>query len=236
MISRIKAYYWEARYRLLKRKWDKGRNGSVIDCDVLMFHHISDAHVDIDPTCQSTVAEFKAILDSRINNGYTYIGIEQIEDIINNHKSGKHAVVTFDDVPHNFITTAYPILKEYNIPFTLFITTSFLTDPEYLSESDIVTLSHDRLCTIGAHTVTHPMLRKSEDPFSEMLQSKQTLEKILGKPVKYLAYPFGRQSSISHKVQRLAQKAGFSLAFSTIQTSINDRSARHPFFLPRVIK
>ena len=148
----------------------------------------------------------------------------------------KHAVVTFDDVPHNFITTAYPILKEYNIPFTLFITTSFLTDPEYLSESDIVTLSHDRLCTIGAHTVTHPMLRKSEDPFSEMLQSKQTLEKILGKPVKYLAYPFGRQSSISHKVQRLAQKAGFSLAFSTIQTSINDRSARHPFFLPRVIK
>lgn len=236
MLKRIKAYYWEARYRLLKKYWDSASRNSTICCDVLMFHHVSDVHVDIDPSCKSTVSEFKTILNSRLYNGYTYINIERLEEIIANKTPGKFAIVTFDDVPHNFITTAYPILQALKIPFTLFITTSYLSDPEYLSEKDIIELSKDPLCTIGAHTVSHPALRRCADPVFELSQSKAILERILNKPVKYLAYPFGRQSSISRRVQKIARCVGFSLAFSTIQTPINDRSAKHTFFLPRMIK
>lgn len=236
MTNRLKAYYNELTYRLLRNKWTRYARNSTFLCDVLMFHHISDTSIDIDPSCQSTVAQFKEILNSRITAGYKYISLAELKKIIENHAEGKYATVTFDDVPHNFITTAYHILHELEIPFTLFITTSFLNDPNYLSKEDIIQLSKDPLCTIGAHTVTHPMLRKCTDPYTEIVQSKQELEQILGKPVNYLAYPYGRRTAVSHKIEKLAQKAGFKLAFGTIQTPISFRTSKRKFYLPRVIK
>ncbi len=49
------------------------------------------------------------------------------------------------------------------------------------------------LCTIGAHTLTHPMLalQKERDAMAETGRSKQRLEEMLGHPVQHFAYPVG---------------------------------------------
>tara|TARA_R110002110_G_scaffold415858_2_gene658587 strand:- start:24898 stop:25875 length:978 start_codon:yes stop_codon:yes gene_type:complete len=71
---------------------------------------------------------------------------------------------------------------------------------------------------IGAHTVTHPILNNLEfnDAKQEIQQSKNTLENILQKKVKYFAYPNGypgRDYNIKHC--NLLKKIGFEYGFST---------------------
>lgn len=65
------------------------------------------------------------ILDLKSQN-YEFISLEEVYEVLN---SGKHVkkkiVMTLDDGYKDNYTIAYPIFKKYNIPFTVYITTSF---------------------------------------------------------------------------------------------------------------
>ena len=67
------------------------------------------------------------------------------------------------------------------------------------------------------------------------LEIWQDFCKSLGHNIDYLAYPYGRPSSVSYNVCRLAAKIGYVCAFGTIDTTINDISARKLFYLPRIV-
>lgn len=231
----ITSYYYEARYRLLLGWWRHFNSTSSFHCDVLMFHHVTDKPVDAISSCKRTKAEFRATLQKRVANGVQFVSMDKVKELIYQNSIGSYATVTFDDVPDNFLTEAYPILKELQIPFTLFLTTSFLEKPGYINRNDLNQLLNEPLCTIGAHTLTHPMLRKVDNAYQEIADSKRILENLTGRKIEYLAYPYGRQSSISHKVTKMAKKAGYELAFGTILVSINDISKRCKYYLPRVI-
>ena len=72
--------------------------------------------------------------------------------------------------------------------------------------------------TIGAHTVSHPILsRVSEDKArAEMAESKERLEAIIGRKVALFAYPNGKPGTDYTGVHvRLAREAGFEAACST---------------------
>lgn len=69
--------------------------------------------------------------------------------------------------------------------------------------------------SIGAHTVSHPMLSQmGEDAArAEITQSRSLLESALGKKVWALAYPFGNPEAVSAREPRLAEGAGFECGF-----------------------
>jgi len=69
--------------------------------------------------------------------------------------------------------------------------------------------------TIGAHTLTHPMLSRQEPEgaYGEILQSRAVLESALGTEVWAFAYPFGDPQSIKPEISHLAEKAGYRTAF-----------------------
>jgi peptidoglycan/xylan/chitin deacetylase (PgdA/CDA1 family) len=73
-------------------------------------------------------------------------------------------------------------------------------------------------CAIGAHTVTHPILKSvdADEAAREIAQSKETLEAITGRPVTLFAYPNGRpnQDYDSSHVG-MVRGAGFKAAVST---------------------
>ena len=77
---------------------------------------------------------------------------------------------------------------------------------------------HASSMTIGAHTVTHPIL--SEQPpelaWSEMAESKSRLETVLGESVWALAYPFGFSDSVNPSIVAMAKRVGFDAAFTNI--------------------
>lgn len=88
---------------------------------------------------------------------------------------------------------------------------------QFLSEQQIFALSEAGM-EIGAHTVNHPILTCEQDQTvqSEMMLSKQYLEKITNKPVNFLAYPNGKyQVDFNDNHQRIAKECGFTAAFST---------------------
>ena len=87
------------------------------------------------------------------------------------------------------------------------------------------------LMNIGAHTVTHPLLSTCtlDCQYQEILQSKATLETILGHAVPSFSYPFG---AYTRQTVPLLRKADFTYACSTIVDSVWRYSDR--FQLPRI--
>lgn len=227
--------YYNFRYDLLKAYWDWCAKHSKVHGIALMYHHITDEHVDINESCQHRIKEFKDTLLRLRNEGYTFISINDALPIIKKGLPSKFALVTFDDVPENVYTNAYPILKQLGIPFTLFVTTGFVDTIGYLSKSQLVEMDSDELCTVGAHTMTHPMLRKVNNAKEELKESKKILEDLLKHEVKYMAYPYGRQSSISHHIMKLTKDVGYECAFGTIQSPISDVSKNNMYYLQRMV-
>lgn len=228
-------YYYQFLTNATCRWWNHFNSKSPYLCDVLMFHHVTNDYVNEIPSCRRTCDEFRQTLQTRIDAGVRFISMDDLNKLVHQGGKGHYATVTFDDVPDNFLTDAYPILKELQIPFTLFLTTSYLETSGYINIPDLKNLLKEPLCTIGAHTLTHPMLRRVKNSYEEIAGSKRILENLTGHEIKYLAYPFGRPSSISDRIKRQARKAGFKLAFCTILAPINKVSAKNKYYLPRVI-
>lgn len=88
---------------------------------------------------------------------------------------------------------------------------------------------------IGAHTVTHPILRSVplDEARREIAESRRTLESTLGRRVETFAYPNGRPGAdFAAEHVRLVEEAGFSCAVSTAWGRAEAASDR--FQLPRV--
>lgn len=234
-MNRIINYYYEFRYQLLRYHWLKKSKKSNVNGIVLMYHHITDETVDMNVSCKCKVDDFKRTLKKLRSEGYQFLSVQTSLEIIQQKSDLKFAVVTFDDVPDNVYFNAYPILRELQIPFILFVTTSFINKPGFLSVEQIKEMALNPLCSIGSHAVTHSMLRKVKNSMYELKQSKKSLEKLLNKPIEYLAYPYGRQSSVSRRIIKQAKLTGYKCAFGTIQAPISDFSSKNLYFLPRLV-
>jgi peptidoglycan/xylan/chitin deacetylase (PgdA/CDA1 family) len=71
--------------------------------------------------------------------------------------------------------------------------------------------------SIGAHTVTHPILSRltPERAWEEIHGSKAAIEKVVGEPIRSFAYPNGRSDDYTEAVTQLVRDAGFTCAVTT---------------------
>jgi len=83
-----------------------------------------------------------------------------------------------------------------------------------LTRSQLIQLQ-DAGMTIGAHTMTHPIL--SRQPLAlarhEIAGSRAALERVLDRPLWAFAYPFGDSSAVDVQAMTIAREAGFEAAF-----------------------
>lgn len=86
------------------------------------------------------------------------------------------------------------------------------------------------LVEIGAHTVTHPILKGLAEGVqrSELRESKAQLERLLDRPVESFAYPYG---TAAPDTVRLVTDAGFRRACTTAPGTVTP--AGDPFRVPR---
>jgi peptidoglycan/xylan/chitin deacetylase (PgdA/CDA1 family) len=85
-------------------------------------------------------------------------------------------------------------------------------------DTDGVRTLVDRGVTIGAHTLTHPILTETADAIAaeEIAASKRALEDITGGPVTLFAYPNGRPGrDYADRHVAMVKDAGFQAAVST---------------------
>lgn len=126
------------------------------------------------------------------DNGFTLLTFEQWQD---RGKVNKPIFITFDDGYKNNIN-AFIIFqklkdKEFIPSATIFAISDFIGRPNRLSASDLQKMSDSGLFSIQSHTATHPDLTKVKDYFYQLKMSNEKIEKITGKPVIALAYPYG---------------------------------------------
>lgn len=87
---------------------------------------------------------------------------------------------------------------------------------------------------IGGHTVTHPILTKLSDDAArhEIIENKQVLEQITGKPLRLFAYPNGKIGmDFDQRHVQMVEAAGYCAAFTTAFGAASKKSEL--FQLPR---
>jgi len=111
-----------------------------------------------------------------------------------------------------------------------------LVERECLPWETLRALSGAPGVTIGAHTLTHPMLAKHDVDVArrEIVDSRQRLEAELGIPVRHFAYPVGDPGSAGPRDFALAAEAGFESAVTTRPGHLFSEHAAHLHALPRV--
>lgn len=107
---------------------------------------------------------------------------------------------------------------------------------QIMTWSEIAELNKDPLCTIGAHTISHPMLARlsEEDAKFEMMESASIIEAELGERPRHFAYPYGMPKAAGPREFNLAKECGFATAVTTRHGVVHKEHSEHPTALPRI--
>ena len=148
--------------------------------------------------------------------GYTTLTLDELYSFLIKDKPvpEKSVVITFDDGYKDNYENAYPVLKEFGFNATIFVITSTIdTDKGYLTSKQLKELEANGI-DIESHTVNHEQLDKLQynKQLDTLKNSKDYIEKTLGKPSKYIAYPFGKWNDNTIKA---VKDAGYNMAFTT---------------------
>ncbi|MGB2705741.1 MAG: polysaccharide deacetylase family protein [Candidatus Omnitrophota bacterium] len=125
----------------------------------------------------------------------------------------KTIAITFDDGVENNFYHAYPALKRYDFPATIFVAIDFIGKQKFLDWAQIKTMQEDNI-SIGSHTVSHSWLPSlsEEGVLRELVDSKKILESVMGCQIETLSYPLG---GFNREVLRIAKEAGYIGAVTT---------------------
>ena len=150
-------------------------------------------------------------------NGYEVITLDELVGSIRNkeHLKRNKVVITFDDGYQDNFINAYPVLKKYQFPATIFLITDFIDkNPAFLSWSEVKIMSKDKI-SFGGHTKTHFYLGSVTDDkivLNEIAGSKKAIEQQINMPVNYFCYPGG---GFNERVKALVVRAGYQGACAT---------------------
>ena len=285
---------------------------------ILTFHHVTpqeegkfapNAHLSIHPDF------LDAVIRLLRRRGVDIISIDELPRRISRpDRSGRFAVLTFDDGYRDNLEYALPILREHEAPFTLYLATGLIeggvgmwwrgiealvrqqdhflapmdygpdeiacssiakkyaaysTLTEYLTKvvpetdlqqklkelcwlykidlerqradalmtwNEIAVMAAEPLCTIGAHTVDHPILARLDAKLArnEMDQGRTVLEMETGTKPVHFAYPYGTRWAAGPREFEIAKKLRFRTAVTTRPGMIYDAHAEHMTALPRI--
>jgi len=180
---------------------------------VLMYHKIDDsAHVS---KLSVTPESFRKQMSFLKRHKFNVVSLEELVSIVGQGKRPprKTVAITFDDGYDNNYTNAFPVLKEFSLPATIFVVPNYIGREGYLSSDEIREMSREGI-DIGSHSMRHAWLPKLEgaELRQEVSGSKAKLEKITGSAVNFLSYPLG---GFNKKVRQGAIDAGYLGACAT---------------------
>lgn len=172
---------------------------------ILMLHRVVEHRSDGENRELEITPEFlKRTIETYRKQGHRFVSIDEACDIISKGRTNHPFVcLTFDDGYQDTYDIAYPILKQLEVPFATYVTTGFIDNRLpmrwYTNEKlgingeALKSLDADPLCTIGAHTVSHPRLDTLSpvEQQKEIEQSLQELESLLSHPIRHFSYPHG---------------------------------------------
>ena len=149
--------------------------------------------------------------------------------VAENSLKPKTAILTFDDGYDDNFSIALPILQKYGFNGTFYIISSDIGKPEYMTAQNIKNLSTFGN-EIGSHTVNHLDLAtlNGQKLIDEIVNSKKTLEDLVGAQVISFCYPSGK---FNVAVEAEVKSAGYKTAVTTVKGA--PFSSNNSFEIPR---
>jgi peptidoglycan/xylan/chitin deacetylase (PgdA/CDA1 family) len=190
------------------------RSASVVP--VLMYHSFQAEEDKLIPYVSARI--FADQMEFLAKNRYNVVGPDKVVAYMTGREKmpARTVAITADDGYYNFYKNAYPVLKKYNLPATVFIAADKIGTSGYLGWRELREMSDSGLITIGSHTKSHPWIPSAsvdeEKLWGELAGSKEILEKGLGKSVDFVCYPGGGFNDLAKDT---AKKAGYKGAFTT---------------------
>jgi peptidoglycan/xylan/chitin deacetylase (PgdA/CDA1 family) len=195
---------------------------------ILMYHSISNIPGHLHSVSPAAFDEQMQFLTATTH----VVPLEESIEFLRGEKAlpANPIVITFDDGLLDNYTTAYPILKKYNLPATMFFVTKWIRPAATSQSKEDPSTGRRKMTweqirdmaangiTIGAHTVSHHSLTKltPDEVRYELAESKRQLEQHLGKPVKFFAYPYGTPRDLNQEVMRLVAETGYICATTSL--------------------
>jgi len=195
---------------------------------ILMYHSISDNPSDLHSVSPTAFEKQMRFLAKKCN----VISLDRLVHCFNvkGMLPDNAVVITFDDGLADTYTAAYPVLKKYDLPATVFVAPNWVSpcgisqrhearlgERHYMTWNQIQEMSQNGI-SIGAHTMSHCSLPTltPEEAHSEILESKTRLEQQLGQPVKFFAYPYGAFRDLSPDIVRMVAESGYTCAVTSL--------------------
>lgn len=210
---------------------------------VLTYHRTAPTTaVDAHDGLNVPPSQFRSQLHGLQQLGYNFISIDQLNDWLDGTavlpENSVH--VTFDDGYACTANFAAPILRELNIPATVFVNTAFIDDSEAfpfdpnksqyvgagvdpanyrpMSSSELKAVIADSTITIGAHSHTHSNFVEHPELFNEdVLLNTKILREEYGLETIPFAFPYGvvRLGYAGGEMSRKISVLDVTCAFST---------------------
>lgn len=189
-----------------------------------------------------TRAEFERQMDYLAANNYNVLALSDLGSFLNGEKELplKSVVITIDDGYKSYLDVAYPILKKYDFPSTMFVYPDFIGAGPALKWQDVTFLSKSPLVDIQSHSKTHgslsplPLGETDKDYLSRLKVEVEGAEKILSRrthqKINHFAYPYGNSSL---EIMDLLEQNDYALAVTVHKGSNPAFSA--PFLLHRTM-
>ena len=199
---------------------------------VLMYHRFNE------PMHQSTNISpnlFRQHLELIKKYNFNVLDLKSFVDILRNKKRipKKTIIITVDDAFKSFYNYGYPILKEFNFPFSVFVSTASISNEknsDFMSWEMLRDIKMNK-GMIFNHTVDHlSLVDLCEEIIIEQVKkaSNQLRLKLGDINPKIFSYPYGESSE---RVEKILEKQGFIAAFSQHSAPLDHTDSL--FRLPR---
>ncbi len=175
--------------------------------------------------------EFRRHLEYIRTEGLTVISMQEFLDWLHGKLElpAQCVLITIDDGWRSVYTDAYPILKEYGFPFTIFLYTDFISGKGDSMSTAMIRDMQQNGATVGSHSATHAYpsewkeaLKRGADKMEGMLNkelkdSKKILDNRFG-TVNTYCYPGG---FVMQEMLDQMNAFGYSAAFTVLPGKVN---------------
>ncbi len=204
--------------------------------NIFIYHRFGDVRY---PSTNISLQDFRSHLELLRQENVTVMSLGQVVELLLKRQSlpSHSAVLTVDDAYRSFLSGAWPLLKEYGYPVTLFVSTDAVGGSEHLGWRDL-RLLRDQGVELGNHSSAHDFLLdrlsgKDDERWERWVKAdigraQQAFIDNLGFAPVLFAYPYGE---FDPHLKDLVRSLGFKAACGQQSGVVTDDSPLYS--LPR---
>jgi peptidoglycan/xylan/chitin deacetylase (PgdA/CDA1 family) len=185
---------------------------------ILMYHSVNP-NARPENRLVVSVNSFERQMQFLKEHRYNVVPLEVLINLIKEKKRTPRntVVITLDDGYRDNYIYAFPILKKYNLPATVFVIIDEIgrAQGDRLSWDEIKIMQDSGLITVGSHALgPEPLIniKSGEELIKQVFDSKRILEERLDQTINAFSYPEGR---FNDKIKQLVIDAGYKIAVAT---------------------